>query len=447
MSPRTRTLAGRMAAVQTRVTVVALVAVAIATIATMSLLLRRRSDHLLTDVATRVATVMERLPETTEPHWIAYEADEQRPAGTRIEVRSSEGTLLAAVGENFDLPPAQLGCADRGPVRVCATRSAHFAVVAAAPHANDDAARQYLTVVLVVVVLAAAASAAVVGRRVARRALAPVSALAMRIASVEPGAGGRAGERSGLSELDALGSRFDELMARFEEALDREQRLAARASHELRTPLTVARAEIEALATPGVGPQSIDRALNAVDRLAALVEALLWFAKAQTRLDDQTMELVNLADVVRAEIAGRRHAGGAPPIRCTLPDEALVRGDERLLARIAANLLDNAVKYGGGLPIDIRAEQHASRLQVTMSNAGRLAIDIRSRLFEPFFRGNGAAATDTTGFGLGLPFARAVARAHGGDIAVDESQSDTTAFVLSLPLVAWTERPQSDAAS
>jgi signal transduction histidine kinase len=317
--------------------------------------------------------------------------------------------------------------------------------VAASPHANDDAARRYLAFVLLAVVIAAATLVSVLGRRVARRALEPVSDLTTRIAALEPGDGGRTGQRSGLSELDALGSRFDELLARFEEALDRERRLAAQASHELRTPLTIARAEIEALMAPDADPESIPRALKAVDRLSALVEALLWFAKAQSRLDDGTMEVVNLADLVRAEIDGRRHADGAPPIHCTLPDEALVRGDERLLGRIAANLLDNALKYGQGHPIEVRAAQRAARLEVTVSNAGRLATDVRGRLFEPFFRGNGAA-TDTNGFGLGLPFARAVARAHGGDLAIDDSRSEATAFVLSLPLVAWTERPPSDAA-
>ena len=447
MSRRLGTLAGRLAGVQTAVTVVALVAVGIATAATMSILLRRRSDHLLTDVATRVASALERLPpETTEPHWLAYEAEEQRPTGTRIEVRTVEGTMVAAIGENFDLPPAQDGCADRGPVRVCGVRSAHYAILAAAPHANDDAARRYLVLVLATLVVVAAAAVAILGRRVARRALRPLADLATRIAALTPGAGERVTERSNLAELDVFASRFDELLGRFEEALDRERRLAAQASHELRTPLTVARAEIETLEIPGADAGSIARALSAIDCLSALVEALLWFAKAQTRLDDDRMEVVNLADVVRGEVAARRKTGECAPIQCDLPDEALVRGDERLLGRVAANLLDNALKYGRDSPIEIRTQSTGARVAMTISNAGSLAPDVRSRLFEPFYRGNGTTA-GTSGFGLGLPFARAVARAHGGDLALNDSLSDTTAFVLDLPLVAWTEHGSSDTSS
>jgi two-component system heavy metal sensor histidine kinase CusS len=436
-----------MAAVQTAVTVVALVTVAFATAATMSFLLRRRADHLLMDVATRVASVMERLPpETTEPHWIAYEAEEQRPAGMRIEVRSAEGTLLAAVGENFDLPPALSGCADRAPVRVCGTRSTHFAVVAAAQHANDDATRQYLALVLLTVVAAAAILVAIVGRRVALGGLRPLADLAARTGAIIPGRGARLTDRIGLAELDIFAERFDDLLARFEEALERERRLAAEASHELRTPITVARAEIEGLTAAATDDGAVLRALKALDRLSALVEALLWFAKAQTRLDDASMEVVNLADVVRSEVAAYQRTDDMRVIRCDLPDEALVRGDERLLGRVAANLVDNALKYGRKSPIEIRGRQDASRVELSFANAGTVPASVIPRLFEPFYRGNGAS-TDATGFGLGLPFARAVARAHGGDLVIDDRAADRTAFVLSLPLVAWTEQPPSDATS
>ena len=54
-------------------------------------------------------------------------------------------------------------------------------------------------------------------------------------------------------------------------------------------------------------------------------------------------------------------------------------------------------------------------------------------------RSLGGTPHDAGGFGLGLPFARAVARAHGGDLATGDEQADRTAFVLTLPLIAWTD--------
>lgn len=436
---RPRTLAGRLTAVQTAVTAAALLTAAILTGAIVAVLLARRTDRLLTDVATRVSTVIERMPpRTREPRWLAYEAEEQRPAGMRIEVRDTGGTLLASAGETFELPRRQTGCGDHGPVRVCGVRSATFAVVAATPRADDQAARRYLLLVLALVTALALGAVGAVSRMVARRALWPLSALAARIAALRPGDGQRAGVRGGLDELDTFASRFDELLERFEEALARERRMAAHASHELRTPLTLARAEIEALARREADPQSIPRALQAIDRLAQLVEALLWFAKAQAPLDRDEMEVVNLADVVRTDATARRISGVAPQIRYHLPDEALVRGDERLLDRLIANLLDNALKHGDGAGVELAARRSDGALHLTVESGGSLPAEARARLFEPFFQGDGGAAGHD-GFGLGLPFARAVARAHGGDLQTGEAAPGRTAFVLTLPLVAWSD--------
>ena len=218
--------------------------------------------------------------------------------------------------------------------------------------------------------------------------------------------------------------------------------MAAHASHELRTPLTLARAEIEALARQDGDRGSIARALKAIDRLVELVEALLWFAKTQTPLDDGAMDVVNLADMVRDDVAKRQAETASIPIACHLPDEALVRGDERLLGRVIANLLDNAFKYGQGGPVELRARRDDARLQLTIANGGGLTTQVRARLFEPFFQGNGGTH-EGGGFGLGLPFARAVARAHGGDLAASDDQVDRTAFVLTLPLIAWTDEAPS----
>jgi len=428
-----------MAVVQTVVTSLALVAVAAATAVVVSVLLARRTDRLLRDVAGRVSSVLERLPpESREPQWLAYEVEEQRLAGTRVEVRDAGGKLLTAVGESFELPPDLVGCADRGPVRACGARSTSFAVVVAAPRAADEAARRYLLLVLAAITVCGAAAVAGASRAVSRRALRPLSALAARIGSLRPGDGGRTGVRSEMEELDALASRFDELLKRFDEALARERRMAAQASHELRTPLTLARAEIEALARPGADGGSIPRALEAVDRLAELVEALLWFAKAQTRLDDGAMEVVNMADLVRADIRRRQDEAPFVPLACHLPDEALVRGDERLLGRVIANLVDNALRYGLDQPVGLRAHRQGETLQLKIDNAGKLTGEVRARLFEPFFRG-ADAARDAAGFGLGLPFARAVAQAHGGDLSAGEGEGERTTFVLTLPLVAWND--------
>jgi signal transduction histidine kinase len=436
-----RTLVGRLTKLHLTVTIVALVATATATVAAFRIIAARQVDENLFGVALRVASAIDRMPvETREPRWLAYEIDEQRPSGTRVEVRSTAGDLVAGLGEGFALPKGAVGCSDYGPVRACGARSGSFLATVGAIRATERSEQRSLLVALSFVTVIAAALVAVLGRRVTRRALAPLVSLTSHVTAVEPGEGQPRAPRSGLAELDGLASRFDELLGRFEEALARERRLAAQASHELRTPLALARAEIETLAA-STGAAGASRALGAVDQLSELVEALLWFAKAQERLDDEQMEIVNVADVVRAHVADDSRRDPPVAMACVhpdLPDEALVRGDERLLDRVVANLLENALKYGGWSPPQIRARARDGRLELVVSNAGVLSADVGDRVFEPFFR-TGAAA-DAPGFGLGLPFARAVARAHGGDLCLDPTEDGRVAFVLTLPLLDWHDK-------
>jgi signal transduction histidine kinase len=233
--------------------------------------------------------------------------------------------------------------------------------------------------------------------------------------------------------LQAVVVRFDSLLDRFNESLARERRFAALASHELRTPLTHARAEIEAISEGSDHRAGVERSIRAIDHLTELVDALLWFAKAQERLEPSHLDVVNLADLVRAELALMVPANA---IDSQLPEEALVSGDERLLARVVANLLDNARKYGSGEPVNVALQRAGEHLELEVTNAGKIAVADTERLFEPFYRQPGSASL-APGFGLGLAFARAVARAHGGDLAFTPSQCGQTTFSLRLPLLAW----------
>jgi signal transduction histidine kinase len=443
---RRRTLAGRVALVQTVVTLLTLAVVTLATSAVVSTLLTRKTDDVLEQVSARIVGVVGHAqPETLDRESTEKEIQELKPVGMRVEVRDEAGRLRASAGEALVLEGSGIGCADRqvlracglpaGLFRVCGVRAGPFTVFTAVDRAPDTNARNRLLLALVAACVVAGVVVTLASRLITRRALAPLSDLATRVAVIEPGAGQRVDLQCDLAELELLETRFDALVERFEDALGRERRLTAQASHELRTPLTIARAEIEGLTRGEHGPRGPERALAALDRLSELVESLLWFARAQSRLDGERMGIVNIADLVRAQISEHRLA--EPSLACQLPDEALVRGDEHLLCRIVANLIDNAVKYGEGTPVEIAAERDHDLLRLKVANGGRgLSGGQRDRVFEPFDRGS-QRGSEAPGFGLGLPFSRAVARAHGGDVALGAASSGRTEFVVTLPLIAW----------
>jgi two-component system OmpR family sensor kinase len=437
-----QTLAGRLALVQSGLTLLALAAVIVGTWLALTSLLERRTDAVLQETthpgieAVRMLGVY-----AQDAEWMERELAEIRPSEVRVELQDHTGFVLASSGPDFPSGVARLGCHDRGDLPACAAKAGIFTISAASNKAPDRAERDRFLAALIVVSVVAGALVLLTSRLVARRTLAPLTDLTAAISSIEPGDHGRLGTPMAFVELERLRARFDELLLRFHQALARERRLTAQASHELRTPLGVARGEIEALPSVGVFEPGRTRALAALDRLHELVEVLLWFARVQEPLHEEGMGIVNLADVVRAEVAQQKPAMASTTLSCQLPDEALVRGDERLLRRVTANLIDNAVKHGDGRQIDLVASASGSRVLLRVSNTGpATSLTSRDQLFEPFYRGP-HAVTGTPGFGLGLPFARAVARAHAGDVELVEASSERTVFELTLPLVHWTTPP------
>ena len=121
-------------------------------------------------------------------------------------------------------------------------------------------------------------------------------------------------------------------------------------------------------------------------------------------------------------------------ISCLVPDECLVAGDTRMIQRLLSNLLDNAIKYtsaGGRVDVSLsRIEGRGVSLEVRDTGIGISAEDL-PRIFDRFYRGD--QSRSEAGTGLGLSRARAIARAHGGDITVQSRLHDGSLFVVTLP--------------
>jgi signal transduction histidine kinase len=433
-----RTLAGRFSLVQSGLTLLALAAVVLGTWLTLTSLLERRRRDLLEETAQRGVELFQTLGVyAQDAEFMERELAEIRPSDVRLELRDPDEFVLASSGPDIYQGTAPLGCHGRGLLRICSVKADIFRIVAISSMNSDLEDRDRLVGVLVIVSLLAAAAVVLVSRGVARRTLRPLTALMEGVARIKPGGRERVVGASKFAEIEGLRARFDQLLERFEEALARERRMTAQASHELRTPLGVARGEIESMAQSSDDALGRARAMAALDHLADLVDVLLWFARVQEPLDVDAMSVVNLADLVRDELAAREGTTSTIEILCDLPDEALVRGDETLLRRVVANLVDNALKYGDHKRVEVAAWRDGLVLELRVSNSGpELAPSIRERLFEPFYRGS-LPDSGVSGFGLGLPFARAVARAHGGDVALRDGSIETTTFVLMLPLVEW----------
>lgn len=288
------------------------------------------------------------------------------------------------------------------------------------------------------------------GRTIAARALRPLSTMADRAVNLSLDRNPRSlGIQSGLTEVDRLGHSFDRLLERLDDAMRAERRLTADASHELRTPLTVLGGELDMLLerAPNMSAEAIGlrRASDQVGAMRELVDAILLLHRSgETGASAAgAFEILDLGDLARESLADTRvrYPDRDADLQIRTPDELLVEGHATLLASAVRNLIDNALKFtrlGDRVIVEVALADSDALLTVDDGGPG-IRSDERERIFDPFYRG-AESPTGGSGFGLGLPILRRVARAHGGEVLVERSELGGARFVLRLPRLASASR-------
>jgi signal transduction histidine kinase len=232
------------------------------------------------------------------------------------------------------------------------------------------------------------------------------------------------------------------MMDRLEQSFHQATRFAADASHELKTPLAIMQGELEsALGRAAVGSteqQTFGNLLEEVDRLKHITRNLLLLARAdagQLKLSRESLDLSNLLENA-IEDARVLAAPQELTFDLQIQPQLHVHGDRGLLTTAILNLLTNAVRYNearGRIAVSCDSPGRQILLQIGNTGPGIPVAD-QPRLFTRFFRSTSAAERRPDGFGLGLSLAREIARAHGGDIVLEESRPGWTCFVLRLPM-------------
>ncbi len=224
-------------------------------------------------------------------------------------------------------------------------------------------------------------------------------------------------------ELRQLADTIDGLLARLEGAFDAQRRFVANASHELRTPLTAVRALLEMVlsdphATVGTFRATCEQVLEESEQEEQLIDALLTLAQGQRGIDHA--ETFDLAAVVREVMDSREGAATASGLTVSHSLEpATISGDARLVARLASNLVDNAIGHNvpdGRLSVRVRATDTAT---LTVTNTGpAVPPEAVERILQPFQRVAGDRTGHRDGLGLGLSIVAAIASAHDAALAV-----------------------------
>ena len=299
------------------------------------------------------------------------------------------------------------------------------------------------------------------GYLLARRSLAPVSAMSAQAAAL-----GAASLHERLpvvnprDELGQLAMTFNQLLSRLDAAFEQQRRFMADAAHELRTPVAIMRGEADIALSREVRPSEEYRgALDVIRdegrRLSRIVGELFLLARAdagQQLLQPRPLYLDELvSDCARAvrSLARHRevrlHCTVDPPVPLgqdrldAAPVEHAYVGDEALLRSLLVNLLDNAIKHAPAtstVEVTLLSDAERHRIRVVDHGPG-IPADARERVFERFYRADQKrsrdSASETGGAGLGLSIARWVAEAHGGSLRLVTADLGHTEFEVVLP--------------
>jgi signal transduction histidine kinase len=311
--------------------------------------------------------------------------------------------------------------------------------------ANSSARSNYLDTLLgnSAIALAAMTVAAVgIGWVTAGRVLRPLRTITCATRNISASSLHRRLALTGPDdEMKELGDTIDGLLARLEAAFDAQRQFVANASHELRTPLARQRTLVEvALAEPD---QTVDRLRATCKRVLAageqqerLIEALLTLARSQRGLD--RWEQVDLAAVVADVVDARRQEAAAQDLKVEVAADAAavaVLGDARLAERLAANLMDNAIRHNvpGGW-ISVRVGFVGGQPVLRVANSGPVIPPGEvARLLTPFQRHGVGRGERRDGHGLGLSIVTAIAGAHGADLRADPMPGGGLAVLVSFP--------------
>lgn len=285
--------------------------------------------------------------------------------------------------------------------------------------------------------------AAAVGWFMARRAVSGVEVVTRTARKISEGSlQERVPVKATGDEIDQLATTFNQMLERIQALLTEIKEMNDNIAHDLRSPIARIRGLAEVTLTTGKSPDDFEAmaasTIEECDRLLDMINTMLVISKTEAGVEKVSHDKVDIAALIGnacelfEPLAEEKNVG----LRCRAPEKTIVSGDARMLQRMLANILDNAVKYtppGGEVEISLsESEKKDIIIAIRDSGIGISETDV-PHVFERFYRCD--RSRSQPGTGLGLSLARAIARAHGGDITVRSALDQGSTFTVTLPQV------------
>jgi heavy metal sensor kinase len=282
--------------------------------------------------------------------------------------------------------------------------------------------------------------AAGVGWFMARQAVSGVEAVTRTAQKIS---GGSLEERVPVKprgdEIDQLATTFNQMLDRIQTLLTEIKEMSDNIAHDLRSPIARMRGLAEVTLTTSKSLSEYESmaasTVEECDRLLDMINTMLFISKTEAGLERPSRADVDIGALIRSacELFEPTAEDKHITLNCQAPEKTFLLGDSRMLQRMLSNILDNAVKYtppGGEVKVSVSEANRDIVITIHDTGIGISGADL-TRIFERFYRGD--QSRSEPGTGLGLSLARAIARAHGGNITVTSELNQGSTFTITLP--------------
>jgi signal transduction histidine kinase len=228
----------------------------------------------------------------------------------------------------------------------------------------------------------------------------------------------------GSTEITVAVRAFNDMQERLRRYVDDRTAMVGAIAHDLRTPLTRMRFRIESLPDEQKAKMQAD-----IEQMEQMISAALTFVRDASQPGQRTpLELSSLLESLCDEMA---ETGAATEVETG--EKVILEGDPMALRRLFANLLDNAVKFGGQARTRVFRQEASAVVEIDDDGPGIPPQD-GERVFDPFYRREPSRNRQTGGAGLGLAIVRSIARGHGGDVSLVNRHGGGLTARVQLPL-------------
>jgi len=266
----------------------------------------------------------------------------------------------------------------------------------------------------------------VLGLWAARALAAPLSSFAKAAENFSLDGGAEPLPERGPEEIRSVARALNRMHERIARLMSDRTKMLAAISHDLRTPITRLRLRAEFIEDEG----NRKRMLIDLDQMRSMLESVLSLLRNDRKIEAVT--LVDIASTLQLIADQFGDMGHVVHYEGPLSATAAARPDD--LHRGVTNLVENAVRFGA--EVTIRLDISGTRLVIDVEDDGPGISDARKQeMLEPFVRGDDARTMDdSTGFGLGLSIARAIAIAHGGELSLHDREPHGLIVRMQLPV-------------